>query len=369
MRLETLLPLGKVDPGLRAPERPLDLHTVADTAQLLEEIGYGGLAVEETKDDPFVVLALAAAATTRLRTTTAVTIAFPRSPTVMALQAWTQQKLSGGRFTLGLGTQVRGHIRRRYGMAWYPPAPWMREYVQALRTVWDTWQHGTPLDFHGDHYDLDLMVPLFDAGPIEHPAIPVHLAAVNPYMSAVAGEVADGIRPHPVCTPSYIAEVMLPAVRRGAARSGRTLADFRVCMKPLVASARTPEELDRKVEDARARIAFYASTPGYRAAFDHLGLSELAAGAKELSKAQRWDELPAMIDDETLHRFVVIGLHSEIGPRLLDRYASVITDVEFSIAVHDETDRAALADLAAVVQGADDGAARAAILGEGRADE
>ncbi|MCD2187380.1 TIGR03617 family F420-dependent LLM class oxidoreductase [Actinomycetospora soli] len=367
MRLETLLPLGKVDPGLRAPEAPLDLHAVAGTARLLEEIGYGGLAVEETKDDPFVVLALAAAATTRLRTTTAVTIAFPRSPTVMALQAWTQQKLSGGRFTLGLGTQVRGHVRRRYGMEWHPPAPWMREYVQAMRAVWDTWQHGTPLDFSGEHYRLDLMVPLFDAGPIEHPDIPVHLAAVNPYMCAVAGEVADGIRPHPVCTPSYIAEVMLPAVRRGAARAGRSLEDFRVCMKPLVASARTDEELARKVEDARARIAFYASTPGYRAAFDHLGLSDLAAEAKELSKAQRWEALPGMIDDETLDRFVVIGLHDEIGRRLLERYAPVVTDVEFSIAVRDDADRETLRSLAAEVQGADDAAARSEILGKGTA--
>ncbi|NYD35674.1 TIGR03617 family F420-dependent LLM class oxidoreductase [Actinomycetospora corticicola] len=367
VRLETLLPLGKVDPGLRAPETPLDLHAVADTARFLEEIGYGGIAVEETKDDPFVVLALAAAATERLRTTTAVTIAFPRSPTVMALQAWTQQKLSGGRFTLGLGTQVRGHIRRRYGLEWHAPAPWMREYVQALRAVWDTWQHGVPLDFAGEHYRLDLMVPLFDAGPIEHPDIPVHLAAVNPFMCAVAGEVADGVRPHPVCTPSYIAEVMLPAVRRGAARAGRSLDDFRVCMKPLVASARTEEELARKVEDARARIAFYASTPGYRAAFDHLGLSDLAAEAKELSKAQRWEELPGMIDDATLDRFVVIGLHDEIGRLLLDRYAAVVTDVEFSIAVRDDTDRETLRSTAAQVQGADDGAARAEILGKGTA--
>ncbi|WP_285590430.1 TIGR03617 family F420-dependent LLM class oxidoreductase [Actinomycetospora sp. NBRC 106378] len=365
VRLETLLPLGKVDPGLRAPETPLDLHAVAETARFLEEIGYGGIAVEETKDDPFVVLALAAAATQRLRTTTAVAIAFPRSPTVTALQAWTQQKLSGGRFTLGLGTQVRGHIRRRYGMEWHPPAPWMREYVQAVRAVWRTWQHGTPLAFHGEHYRLDLMVPLFDAGPIEHPDVPIHLAAVNPRLCAVAGEVADGMRPHPVCTPSYIDEVMLPAVRRGAARSGRSLDGFRVCMKPLVASARTDEELARKVEDARARIAFYASTPGYRAAFDHLGLSDLADAAKELSKAQRWEDLPAMIDDETLERFVVIGRHDEIGRRLLDRYASVVTDVEFSIAVRDDTDRDTLRTLATVVQGADDAAARAAITGDG----
>lgn len=363
MRLETLLPLGKVDPGLRTPDTPLDLATVARDAAMLEELGYGGLAVEETKDDPFVVLALAATATSTLRTGTAVTIAFPRSPTVMALQAWTQQKLSGGRFTLGLGTQVRGHIRRRYGVAWHPPAPWMRDYVRAMRAVWATWQTGAPLDHHGEHYDLDLMVPLFDAGPIGHPDIPIHLAAVNTNMCAVAGEVADGVRPHPVCTPSYIREVMLPAVRRGAARGGRPLDGFRVAMKPLVASARTESELVPKVRDARARIAFYASTPGYRAAFEHLGLGDLANEAKELSKAQRWEDLPAMIDDETLHRFAVIGTYDEIGERLLERYRDVVTDVEFSVAVRDDADRATLRDLAATIQAADDAPARATITG------
>ncbi len=363
MRLETLLPLGKVDPGLRAPDVPLDIFSVGRDAALLEEIGYGGLVVEETKDDPFTLMTLAAQSTGRLRLATSVAIAFPRSPTVMALSAWTVQKLSRGRFTLGLGTQVRGHIRRRYGMAWHPPAPWMREYVQAVRAVWDCWQNGTRLDVHGRHYDLDLMVPLFDAGPIEHPEIPVHLAAVNTGLCGVAGEVADGVRPHPVCTPSYIREVMLPAVRRGAERGDRGLEGFRVCMKPLVASAATPEELVPKVRDARARIAFYASTPGYRRAFEHHGLGDLATEAKELSRAQRWEELPALIDDDVLHEFVTIGTHDEIGEKLLARYRDVVTDVEFSIAVRDDHDRAVLGQLARTLQAADDGPARATIRG------
>lgn len=160
---------------------------------------------------------------------------------------------------------------------------------------------------------------------------------------------------------------MLPAVRRGAARSGRSLEEFRVCMKPLVASARTPEELVPKVRDARARIAFYASTPGYRAAFAHLGLGDLADEAKHLSKAQRWEDLPALVDDETLDRFVVIGTHDEIGAKLLDRYRSVVTDVEFSISVRDDEDREALRDLARLVQSADDAPARATITADGAA--
>ncbi|PQP20050.1 LLM class F420-dependent oxidoreductase [Rhodococcus opacus] len=363
MRLETLLPLGKVDPGLRTPETPLDIWTVAENAKLLEEIGYSGMAVEETKDDPFTLLTLAAQNTERLRLTTGVAIAFPRSPTIMAMNAWTLQKFSRGRFTLGMGTQVRGHIQRRYGMPWSPPAPWMREYVQAVRAVWDCWQNGTPLNFDGEHYKLSLMVPLFDAGPIEHPDIPIHLASVNKGMCAVAGEVADGIRPHPVCTPSYIKEVMLPAVQRGALRSGRSLESFRVCMKPLVASARTEEELVPKVRDARARIAFYASTPGYVAAFEHLGLGPLAEEAKGLSKEQRWEELPQLVDDDVLNLFAVIGTYDEIGQKLLDRFSAVVTDVEFSIGVRTDEDRQTLSDLAGIIQATDDSSARAAIVG------
>lgn len=363
MRLETLLPLGKVDPGLRAAETPLDVASVAADARLLEEIGYAGLVVEETKDDPFQVLALAAQATTRLGLASAVAIAFPRSPTVTALSAWTLQKLSKGRFTLGLGSQVKGHIERRYGMKWSPPAPWMREYVQAVRAIWECWQNGTKLDVKGEHYTINLVVPLFNPGPIAHPAIPIHLAAVNRVMCAVAGEVADGLRPHPVCTPSYIEEVMLPAVRSGAERAGRNLAAFRVAMKPLVATARTAAELEQKTRDARARIAFYASTPSYAAAFEHCGLGELAEKAKLLSRAQRWEELPALISDETLHRFVTIGTYDEIGARLLERYGNVVTDIEFSIAVRDARDRETLRQMAGVLQAHDGRLARRTILG------
>ena len=144
MRLETLLPLGKLDPGLRAPDVGLDLAAVPADARLLEELGYDGVVIEETKQDPYIVMALAAQATTRLRVGTAIAMAFPRSPTITALSAWTLQKLSRGRFTLGLGPQVRAHIERRYGMAWSAPGPWMREYVEAVRAIWNRWQNNVP---------------------------------------------------------------------------------------------------------------------------------------------------------------------------------------------------------------------------------
>ncbi|HJQ56873.1 MAG TPA: TIGR03617 family F420-dependent LLM class oxidoreductase [Vineibacter sp.] len=363
MLLETLLPLGKVDPGLRAPETPLDLHSIGADARLLEELGYDGLVVEETKDDPFVLMALAAQATQRLKLGTSVAIAFPRSPTVTALSAWTIQKLSRGRFTLGLGTQVKAHIERRYGMAWTPAGPWMREYVNAVRAVWDCWQTGAKLDVKGERYSINLMVPLFDPGPIEHPRIPIQIAAVNAIMCQVAGEVGDGIRPHPVCTPSYIRDVMLPAVRAGAAKAGRRLDDFQVGMKPLVATAATEAELVPKIRDTRARIAFYASTPQYRAAFSHLGLDDLADKLKLLSRAQRWEEMPQHINDDVLHQFVTIATYDRIARKLCERFEDVVTHCEFSIAVKTDADREVLRGLAKEIQGRGQERARRTISG------
>ena len=363
MLLETLLPLGKVDPGLRAPEVPLDLATIGGNARLLEEIGYDGMVVEETKDDPFIIMALAAQATSRLKLATSVAIAFPRSPAVTAMSAWTLQKLSHGRFTLGLGTQVKAHIERRFGMPWSPAGPWIREYVGAVRALWDCWQNGAKLDVRGPHYNINLTVPLFNPGPIEHPRIPIQLAAVNPLMSQIAGEVADGLRAHPVCTPSYIEQVMLPAVRTGAAKTGRSLDKFQVCMKPLVAAAANEEELAPKVRDVRARVAFYASTPQYRAAFDHHGLGDLADRLKLLSRAQRWEEMPQHITDEVLHTYVTVGTYDTIARKLCDRYGSVVTHCEFSIPVKNSADKERLRDLAKAIQGESLDRARRTIAG------
>ena len=345
MRIETLLPLGKVDPGLRAPEQPLDIDTVSADARLVEQLGYDRLVVEETKDDPFVIMALAAASTETLGLGTSVAIAFPRSPAIMAMSAWTLQKQSKGRFCLGLGTQVRGHIRRRYGMEWSTPGPWMRDYIGAVRAIWQCWQDRTPLEYQSNHYNLNLMVPLFDPGPIEHPDIPIVVAAVGPRMCEVGGEVANGIRPHPVCTPKYINRVMLPAVKAGLARAGRSLDGFEIAMKPLVATAPNEDILAQRVRDARARIAFYCSTPAYRRAFEIHGLGDLATELSQLSKAGRWNEMPERISDDILHEYVAVGTYDQIGDILVDRFDGVVTSIEFSIAARDEHVQATLQDL------------------------
>jgi probable F420-dependent oxidoreductase len=292
-------------------------------------------------------MALAAQATQRVGLATAVAVAFPRSPTITALSAWNLQQLSRGRFTLGLGSQVKGHIERRYGMRWSAPGPWLRDYVGALRAIWASWQNGTKLDFDSEHYKLSLTVPLFAPAPIEHPQIPIQLAAVNPYMCQVAGEVADGIRAHPIATPRYIAEVMLPAARKGAAKAGRDLAGFAMCVNPLIATAPDRASLAERVRDVRARVAFYASTPAYLAAFETQGHGEIARQLQGLSRVQRWEEMPALVDDEMLDAYAVIATHDEIAAKLKARYGAVATDLELAIPVSTTADAAIARELIA----------------------
>ncbi len=352
MKLETLLPLGKLDPGLREPDTPLHIADFADLARRAESVGYDAVLVEETKDDPYQLLALGAAATDRIGVGTSVAMAFPRSPTVTAMSAWSLQKLSGGRFVLGLGSQVRGHMRRRFGLDWHPPAPWMRDYIGAVRAVWRTWQTGEPLAYESEHYSLSLMVPLFDPGPIDHPEIPIHVAAIGPNMCAVAGEVADGVRLHPICTERFIDERVRPSVDRGLDRAGRAATEVEVCMKPLVGTAADEAKLAAVTRTVRARVAFYLSTPAYRRVFDLHDWGDLADRAATLSKAGRWEELSEMVPDEVLHTVATLGTHDEIADRLIDRYDGRVDRIEFSMPVESEADAERLAAIVARLQAA-----------------
>ncbi|MGI9605450.1 MAG: TIGR03617 family F420-dependent LLM class oxidoreductase [Acidimicrobiales bacterium] len=350
MLVESLLPLGKLDPGLREPDTPLHISDFAPGAALAERVGLDALLVEETKDDPFQLLTLGASSTSRIGLGTSVAMAFPRSPTITAMSAWSLQKLSNGRFVLGLGSQVRAHVQRRFGIAWHAPAPWMRDYVMAMRAVWNTWQTGAPLEFESERYSLDLMVPLFDPGPIDHPRIPVHVAAIGPNMCAVAGEVADGVRLHPVCTPRFIDEKVLPSLARGAARANRDVDAVEVCMKPLVGTARSAEALSPVIDTVRARVAFYLSTPSYRRTFDLHGWGDIARQASQFSRDQRWDELPGLVSDEMLHTVATIGTHDEIAAKLRDRYLERVDRIEFSIPVSNRADEEVLTAILADVR-------------------
>ena len=350
MKVETHLPLGKVDPGLRATATRLDVADVPRAAHMVEELGFDGLVLTETKEDPYIVMALAAATTSRIDLTTAVAMAFPRSPTITAMTAWTLQRASGGRFILGLGTQVKGHIERRYGMTWSAPAPWLSDYIAAVRAVWDCWQNGTPLDFHSDHYDLTLMNPLFDPGPIDHPSIPVHVAAVNAGMARVAGRVADGLRPHPICTRKYLEDVLVPGIAHGAAQAARAAADVEVCASPLIVTAPDEGSLEQRISDVRARIAFYASTRTYRPVFDTHDWGDVAERLSALSRQQRWDEMEQFVTDEMVDTIAVVAPHDRLAEAVRVRYGGICSRVEFSIPVDSAESAGMLRDMVRTIQ-------------------
>ncbi|MGI9409882.1 MAG: TIGR03617 family F420-dependent LLM class oxidoreductase [Hyphomicrobiaceae bacterium] len=350
MRIYSELILGKTDPGLRAPDKAYDLGKARDHAAIIEDLGFDALVATETKNDPFVLLSLAASATSRVQLLSGVAIAFPRSPAVTAMAAWDIQRLSKGRLILGLGTQVRAHLVRRFGLGSHPIGPWMRDYVGALRAIWNCWQTGTKLDYQSERYKLDLMVPLFNPGPLDTPPPPVHVAAVNEYMCRVAGEVADGLRPHPMCTPRYIKEVMLPAAAKGAERTGRSTSDLEVGLKPLVATGPNEETLVRRIADVRARVAFYASTPGYRPCFEIWGYGDLCRHLSTLARDQKWDEMPSLIDDEMLNTFAIVGDYNTVAEKIVDRFADVLDSVGFSIEVNSPQDAETLKGMVRKIQ-------------------
>lgn len=345
MQVETHLPLGKVDPGIRETERPVDIARFHLDAELVERLGFDGIVLTETKEDPFIAMAMAATTTSRIDLTTAVAIAFPRSPTVTAMTAWTLQRASRGRFKLGLGTQVKGHIERRYGMDWSAPGPWLEDYMRAVRAVWTCWQDRTPLDFHSEHYDLTLMNPLFDPGPIAHPFPPIHLAAVNPHMARLAGRHADAVRPHPICTRRYIGEVLKPAVASGATETDRDAADIEMVASPLIVTAPTEAELADKISSVRSRISFYASTRTYRAVFDLHGWGDIGEHLSVLSRQQRWDEMERHISDEMVHEIAIVAPYDTLADAVADRYEGLCDRVEFSIPADDPDEQARLAEM------------------------
>jgi len=309
----------RLDLGVHA----IGLRAVADEARRAEAMGFGCLWSAETKHDPFLPLAVAAVNTERLQLGTAIAVAFPRSPMVLAHTAWDLQKASGGRFVLGLGTQVKAHNERRFGIKWEPPGPRLREVVRALRAIWDSWQQGTPLNFRGHSYRFDLMSPFFNPGPIEHPRIPVYIAAVNPYMARMAGEICDGLHVHSFHSPKYLREVIHPAVAEGLRASGRSRKDFTFRAATLVVLGDTKDELERSKQAVKQQIAFYASTRTYQAVLAVHGLDHLVPRLHAKSLEGDWEGMADLISDETLDHFAVTATWETVGAQLRERYAGI----------------------------------------------
>jgi probable F420-dependent oxidoreductase len=311
-----------------------DLATMARTAREAEDRGFDGILVPEAGGhDPFLPILVAAQNTSRVRLRTGVAVAFPRSPLVMAQTAWDLARYSDGRFELGLGTQVRGQNERRYAAPWTgSPGPRLREYVLTMQAMWHTFEHpDRPRWFEGEHYRFTLMPEFFNPGPIPHPHVPVYLAAVNRSLSRTAGELADGIFPHPICTPRYIRERMLPYVAEGLAHAGRPAGAVKVLVSPMVATGRNKEEVARKKVYLKQRLAFYASTRLYHAPLELHGFLDTGKRLFELSIEQRWREMTATVGEEMFDTFAVAGVYDEIGPRLEERWGGLADIVHLDL--------------------------------------
>lgn len=309
---------------------PIDsshLQAIAPVTRAVEAIGCAGLWATETKHNGFFPLVLAAEHSQRIELGTAVAIAFPRSPMVMAQIAWDLQSFSRGRFILGIGTQVKAHIERRFGVPWEAPVARLRDYIQALRAIWDSWQTGAKLDYHGRFYQHTLMTPFFNPGPIEHPRIPIYIAGVNEGLARLAGEICDGFHVHPFHSVKYVNEVVRPQVAAGAARAGRDAADVVLASSVFIITG--PDEAAMEAQRAlvREQIAFYASTPTYRVVLACHGWEDTGERLSRLASKKRWDEMSALIGDEMLDVFTIQAPLDRLGALLRARYDGVLDRV------------------------------------------
>ncbi len=299
-------------------------------AAAAEMAGFDGVTTVELGHDVFAPLAFAALATERVELTPSVAVAFPRSPTILASQAWDLHANSSGRFALGLGSQVKGHNERRFGIAWTAPAPRLHDYVRALRAVWRCWETGEKLDYHGEHYTLTLMTPDFSPEPTGLPMVPVAIAAVGEAMLRVAGEVGDGVRLHPLCSRRYLDEVCLPQLCEGMRRGGRDRAHFDVHGGGFVVTGPDETAVAGATDRARRRIAFYASTRTYQPILSLHGLDELGQRLHRLSVEGRWDAMPQEISDEVVRIFAASGTYREIAGAIAARFGGLADSVELN---------------------------------------
>jgi probable F420-dependent oxidoreductase len=315
----------KLDAGLGTEGKYL--KGMDTTARAAEDLGFDGLWTSETKHDAFLPLAIAAGGTQRMDLGTSVAIAFSRSPMETAQTAWDLQDLSDGRFILGLGTQVKAHVTRRFSMPWDKPAARLREYILALRAIWESFQSEGPLDFEGEFYTHTLMSPFFNPGPIEHPEIPVFIAGVNTRLAHLAGELCDGFHVHPFHSPEYVRRTVKPAIAEGAAQANRDPDQVELATSVFVITAETEEEASEQRESVRSQLSFYASTPTYRTVLEAHGWQEVGERLGRLAREKNWAEMPALITDEMLDAFAVEAAPDEIGPALKQRYDGLIDRV------------------------------------------
>ena len=302
---------------------------------MAEQAGLDGIVALENQHNPYLPLAAAALATQKIQLGTAVAMAFPRSPTITAMAAWDIHAASNGRFYLGLGAQVKAHNERRYGVPWTPPEPRMRDYIGATRAVWEAWETESPLNFLSDNYSLTLMTPNFSPQPCGLPMPPIAIAAVGPAMLRLAGERCDGVRLHPFSTKRYLAEVSNAELASGLQRGGRPRENFEIVAGGFIATGPNEEAVAKMREYVRFRIAFYCSTRAY---WDVLRLHDLEPLGEKLNpypRAGRWDEMAALIPDELIDLFAVVGTYDTIAEQLEERYAGLADTIYLPVPAED----------------------------------
>lgn len=317
----------KVDGGIG-----MDLAKAGAAAKEAEEAGYSGIWTAETSHDPFFPLLLAAEHTEQIEVGTSIAVAFARNPMLLAHIGWDLQAFSKGRFVLGLGSQIKPHITKRFSMEWSHPAPRMREMILAIRAIWDTWENGTPLAFRGDYYTHTLMTPFFtpERADLAGFGVPkIFLAGVGELMTEVAGEVCDGFLCHGFTTEKYLREVTIPALARGRAKAGKTMEGFEIVGPSFVVTGNSEEEMAAAIAGTRQQIAFYGSTPAYRNVLDAHGWGGLQDELNSLSKMGKWVDMGNLITDEILNTFAVVGEPETIAPELHRRYGDVIQRISF----------------------------------------
>ena len=317
----------KVDGGI-----PADLSKAAQAAKDVESAGYSGAWTAETAHDPFLPLAVAAEHTERIELGTSIAVAFARNPMLLANLGWDLQAFSKGRFVLGLGSQIKPHIEKRFSMEWSHPAARMREMVQAIHAIWDTWENGTKLEFRGDFYKHTLMTPFFTPDRAELAGFgrpKIYLAGVGEKMTEVCGEVCDGFICHGFTTEKYLREVTIPALERGRRKAGKTMDGFDIVGPSFVVTGSNEKEMEAAAAGTRQQIAFYGSTPAYRGVLDIHGWGGLQDELNTLSKQGKWVEMGSLITDDILNNFAVVGEPESIAPELHRRYGDVISRISF----------------------------------------
>lgn len=319
MRISNVVPAG-------------DWRAAGEAARLAEAAGFDQVQANELRSDPFATLVPATLATGRIGLATSVAIAFPRSPMIVAGLGWELQKNSGGRFVLGLGSQVRGHNERRFSVPWSPPAPRMAEYVESLRAIWRCWATGEKLNYQGKHYTFTLMTPEFSPERNGLPMVPITIAAVGPAMLRLAGRLCDGARLHSFCTRAYIEKIVMPEIEAGLAQSGRKRSSFEISGGGFVATGPDAAAVKDAAEHIRYRVAFYGSTPAYQGVFEQHGIADLGKRLGAMAKAGEWDRMASQVPDDVLRLFAAVGPYEELPERIAERFGGLVDSVSLDIA-------------------------------------